>query len=176
MSNKSVTPSKYLVLCHPLLLPSIFPSIRVFSSELVLRMRWPKYWSFSFSISPSNEYSEWIYIFLWSSLTNSFSSHCPSCQLTLKRAILSDSASLVAQTVKHLPTVWETRVRSLGWEDPLEKEMATHSSTLAWKIPWKEKPGRLQSMGSQRVGRNWATSPHLSSSSHWWKLGYSRNS
>ena len=60
-------------------------------------------------------------------------------------------ASLVAQMVKHLPTMWETRVQSLGWEDLLEKEMATHSSTLAWKIPWMEEPGRLQSMGSQRV-------------------------
>ena len=54
--------------------------------------------------------------------------------------------------IKHLPAVQETRVRSLGWEDPLEEEMATHSSTLAWKIPWTEEPGRLQSMGSQRVG------------------------
>ena len=62
-------------------------------------------------------------------------------------------ASLVAQMVKCLPTIRETRVRSLGGEDPLEKEMATHSSTLAWKIPWEE-PGRLQSMGSLRVGRD----------------------
>jgi len=53
--------------------------------------------------------------------------------------------------VKHLLTMWETRVRSLGWQDPLEKEMATHSSTLAWKIPWTEEHSRLQSMGSQRV-------------------------
>ena len=70
------------------------------------------------------------------------------------RNISSDvksGASLVAQMVKHLPTMQETQVPSLGWEDPLEKEMATHSSTLAWKIPWTEKPGRLQSMGSQRV-------------------------
>ena len=59
--------------------------------------------------------------------------------------------SLVAQRVKCLFTMWETRVQSLGWEDPLQKEMATHSSTLAWKIPWTEEPGRLQSMGSQRV-------------------------
>ena len=57
--------------------------------------------------------------------------------------------SLVAQTVQHLPTMRETKVRSLGQEDPLEKEMAPHSSTLAWKIPWTEEPGRLQSMGSQ---------------------------
>ena len=60
----------------------------------------------------------------------------------------------MAQMVKRLPAVWETLVRSLGWEDPLEKEMATHSSTLAWKIPWTEEPGRLQSMGSQRVGHD----------------------
>ena len=61
---------------------------------------------------------------------------------------------LVAQMVKHLPTMQETRVRSLGQEDPLEKEMATHSSTLAWKIPWTDEPGELQSMGSQRVGHD----------------------
>ena len=65
---------------------------------------------------------------------------------------------MVAQTVKHLPAMWETQVRFLGWEDPLEKEMAIHSSTLAWKIPWTEKPDRLQSVGSQRVGPDWATS------------------
>ena len=63
-------------------------------------------------------------------------------------------ASLVAQTVKRLSTMRETRVQSLSWEDPLEKEMATHSSTLAWKITWMEEPGRLQSMGSQRVGHD----------------------
>ena len=56
--------------------------------------------------------------------------------------------------VKCLSTMWETQVRSLGWEDPLEMEMATHSSTLAWKILWMEEPGRLQSMGLQRVGHN----------------------
>ena len=65
---------------------------------------------------------------------------------------------LQAQTVKHLSTMRGTRVRSLGREDPLEKEMAIHFSTIAWKIPWTEKPGRLQSMGSQRVGHDWATS------------------
>ena len=57
----------------------------------------------------------------------------------------------MAQTVKRLPTMWETRVRSLGQEDPLEKEMATHSSTLAWKLPWMEEHGMLQPMGLQRV-------------------------
>ena len=62
--------------------------------------------------------------------------------------------SLVAQSVKRLPTMQETQVQSLGWEDLLEKEMATYSSILAWKIPWTEEPGRLQSMGSQRVGHD----------------------
>ena len=61
---------------------------------------------------------------------------------------------MVAQTVKRLPAMWETRVQALGREDRLEKEMATHSSILAWKISWMEKPGGLQSMGSQRVGHD----------------------
>ena len=60
----------------------------------------------------------------------------------------------MAQTVKRLPTMRETRVQTLGQEDLLEKEVATHSGILAWKTPWKEKPGRLQSMGSQRVGHD----------------------
>ena len=64
----------------------------------------------------------------------------------------------MAQTVRSLPAVWETGVRSLGWEDPLEKEMATHSRILAWKIPWMEESGRLQSKGSQRVGHDLVTS------------------
>ena len=63
-------------------------------------------------------------------------------------------ASLIAQMVKHLPTTQETRARSLGQEDPLEKKMAPHSRTLAWKIPWTKEPGRLQSMGSQRGGHD----------------------
>ena len=70
------------------------------------------------------------------------------------------ASSLVAQAVKHLLTMQETRVWSLAWEDPLEKE-TTHSSTLAWKIPWMEECGRLQSMGSQTVGQDWATSLHF---------------
>ena len=63
-------------------------------------------------------------------------------------------ATLVAQTVKNLPAMQETRVQSLGGEEPLEKGMATQSSILAWRIPWTEEPGGLQSMGSQRVGHN----------------------
>ena len=63
-------------------------------------------------------------------------------------------ASLVAQQLKRLSAMQETQVRSLGWEDPLEKEMATHSSILAWRIPWREEPGGLQSTGLQRVGHD----------------------
>ena len=75
---------------------------------------------------------------------------------------------LVAQMVKCLPMMWETWVRSLScWQDPLEKEMATHSSTLAWKIPWMEEPGRLQSTGLQRVRHDWATSLSLFTFMHW---------
>ena len=77
-----------------------------------------------------------------------------SCNILFYRcylALFTSPSSLVAQTVKRLPTMWATWVRSLGREDPLEKEMAPHSSILAWKIPWTEEPGTLQSVGSQRV-------------------------
>ena len=76
---------------------------------------------------------------------------------------LERGTSLVAQMVKHLPTMQKTWVQSLGWEDLLEKEMATHSSILAWKIPRMEEPGRLQSVRLQRVGHDWATSLSLES-------------
>ena len=69
----------------------------------------------------------------------------------------------MAQTVKRLSAVQETQVGSLGWEDSLEKEMAAHSSILAWKIPWMAEPGRLLSMGSQRVGHDGVTSLHFTS-------------
>ena len=114
MSIESVIPSNCLIFCHPLLLsPSIFPSIRVLSNESILQVRWPKYWSFSFSISPPNEYS----------------------------GLISFRMDWLA--------------------------MATHSSTLAWKIPWMEEPGGLQSMGSLRVGHDWATSLSLFTFMHW---------
>ena len=64
---------------------------------------------------------------------------------------------LVARMVKNLPVMWEIWVRFLGWEDPLEKGMATHFSILAWRIPWTEEPGRLQSMGLQKVTKDWVT-------------------
>ena len=99
------------------------------------------------------------------------------------------SDPLVAQRLKHLPAMWEAWVWSLGWEDPLEKEMATHSSILAWRIPWTEEPGRLQSIGSQSrtqlsdftffilwKRRKWQPTPvFLPGKSHGWRslVGYS---
>ena len=86
---------------------------------------------------------------------------CASLSLFLILTFINGT-SLLAQTVNRLSTIWETRVRSLDREDLLEKEMTTHSSIHAWKIPWTEEPCRLQSMGSQRVGHDWATSLSLS--------------
>ena len=71
-------------------------------------------------------------------------------------------ASLVAQVAKNLPRIWETQVRFLSQEDPMEKKMAIHSSILTWKIPWTKEPGGLQYMGSQRVRQSWATNTHTS--------------
>ena len=83
-------------------------------------------------------------------------------EITISRKIMKHwryyLASLMAQRIKRLPAMQETQVRSLGWENPLAKEMATHSSILAWRFPWTEEPGGLQSMGSQRVWHDWATS------------------
>ena len=170
MSIESVMPSNLLILCYPLpLLLSNFPSIRVFSNELALCIRWPKYWSFSFSISPSSEYMVlisfrvgWLDLLAVQGTLKSLLQHHSSKASILQCSAffmvqLSHQASLVAQMVKHLPAMWETQVWSLGWEDPLEKEMAIHSSTLAWKIPWMEEPGRLQPMWSQRVRHDWLT-------------------
>ena len=79
-----------------------------------------------------------------------------TCRVNVELVVLASGkrTSLVAQTVERLSTMRETRVRSLGREDPLEKEMAIHSSTIAWKMPWTEEPGRLQPVGSQRVGHD----------------------
>ena len=142
-SIESVMPSNHLTLCRPLL-PSIFPSIRVFyfTNESALRIRWPKYWTFSFRISPSNEYSglisfsiDWFYFLAVQGILRVFSS-----TTVQKHQFLGSQpslyASLVARRLKHLPAMRETWVRSLGQKDPLEKEMATHSSILAWRILW----------------------------------------
>ena len=77
-----------------------------------------------------------------------------SLKLHISLSLQGLGTAPVAQTVKCLPTMWETRVRPLGREDPLGKEMATRSGTLPWRIPWTEVPGRLQSMGLQRVGHD----------------------
>ena len=74
--------------------------------------------------------------------------------LDINAALHLLGASLMAQRIKSLPAMQETQVRSLGWEDPLEKEMATHSSILVWRIPWTEEPGGIQSTGLQRVGQD----------------------
>ena len=129
-------PSSHLILCHPLLLlPPIPPSIGVFSNKSALRMRWPKYWSFSFSISPSKEHPglisfrmDWLDLF--------------AVQGTLRSLLQHHSSEMI-------------------------KAMAPHSSTLAWKIPWTEELGRLQSMGSLRIGHDWATSLSLFTFMHW---------
>ena len=166
ISIESVMPSNHLILCCPLLLPpSIFPRIRVFSNESVLCIRWPKYWSFSFSISPSNEYSglisfrmDWLDLLAVQGTLKSLLQHHSSkasilqCSAFFIVQLSHPLASLVTQMVNRLPAMQETRVQSPGREDPLEKEMATHFNTLAWKITWTEEPGRLWSMGSQRVG------------------------
>ena len=134
---------------HPLWSPSPpafnLSHISVFSNESVLRMRWPKFWSFSFSISPSNEYSgliffrmDWLDLLAVQGTLKSLLQHHSS-----KASILQHSASLS------------------------EKAMAPHASTLAWKIPWTQEPGRLQSMGSLRVGHDWATSISLFTFMHW---------
>ena len=78
----------------------------------------------------------------------------PLSRVTQPSFLVGLTASLVAQRVKNPPAVWETRVRSLGWEDPLEEGKATHSGVLAWRIPWTEEPGGLQSMGLQRAGHD----------------------
>ena len=145
MSIELVMPSNHLIRCHPLLLlPSIFPSIRVFSSESDLHIRWPKCWNFIFIISPSNDYSELIsfkidcfdLLAVQGTLKSLLQHH------SLKTSILWHSAffmvhlshpwaSLVAQLAKHPPAMQETWVQPLGWEDPLERKKATHSSILA---------------------------------------------
>ena len=105
-------------------------------------------WLFSKTTISGQSKSEWIFFQSWTVWTWAHSNTREPSELH----------GLVAQRLKHLPAMWETWVRSLGWEDPLEKEMATHSSILAWRIPWTEEPGGLQSTGSQRVGHAWATS------------------
>ena len=181
---------------HPVLspspLPSIFPSIRVFSNESALHIRWPSIGvSASASVLPMN-IQDWSPLGWtgWISLQSKGLSRVFSKHQRSKASILRHSAFFIVQLshpymttgktialtrrtfvskvmsqlfntlclslVKNLPAMWETRLRFLGQEDPLEKGMTTHSSILAWRIPWTEKPGGLQSIESQRVGHDWA--------------------
>ena len=78
----------------------------------------------------------------------------PSVSVAATAVLTNARASVVAQRLKHLPAMRESQVQSLAWEDPLEKEMVTHSGILAWRVPWREEPGRLQSTGLQRVGHD----------------------
>ena len=107
-------------------------------------------WNLLPSHSEFSPFSLWVF----------WSLHVRGWWLQFRALVNPEELSLVAQTVKSLPAVRETQVRSLAQEDPLEKEMATHSRILAWKIPRTEESGGLQSMGSKGVGRDWATSLH----------------
>ena len=172
-------PSNRLILCRPLLLPSIFPSNRVFSNESLLHIRWPKYWSFSFNISPSNEHPglisvrlDWLDLLAVQGTLKSLLQHHRS-----KASILWCSAFFIDQLSHPYMTTGKTialttwtfvgKLSLLFSTLSRVKAMAPHSSILAWKTPWTEEPGRLQSMGSRRVGHDWVTSLSLFPFMHW---------
>ena len=149
-STESGMPCNHLILCCPLLLlPSVFPSIRVFPKESVLRIRWPKYWSCSFNISPSNEYSGLIsFRFDWFDLL--------AVQGTLKSLLqhYNSKTSLVAQTVKRLPAMRETWVRSLVQEDSWRRKwQPTPVSLPGESHGWRSLIG-YSPQGSKRVRHN----------------------
>ena len=169
----------------PFLLPSIFPHIRVFSYESALHIRWLKYYSFSFNISHSDEHPglisfrmDWLDLLAVQRTLKSLLQH--------KASILRHSAFFIVQLSHPCITTGKTialtrwtfvgKVMSLLFymlsRLVMEKAMATHSSNLAWKLPWTEEPGRLQSMGSRRVWQDRATSLSLFTFMHWrrkWK-------
>ena len=164
-------PSNHLILCHPLLLPSIFPSMRVFSNESALHIRWPKYWSFSLNISPSNEYSglisfrmDWLDLLAVQGTLKSLLQHhsskasilrCPAFFLVqLSHAYMTTGKTIALTRRTFVGRVMSLLFNMLSRLVIAEKAMAPHSSTLAWKIPWTEEPGGLQSMGSRRVGHD----------------------
>ena len=172
--------------CHPtipslviplFLMPSIFPSIRVFSNVSVLRIRWPKYWSFSFNISPSNEYSglisfrmDWLYILAVQGTLKSLLQHHSSIASILQRStffIVQLSLSYMTTGKAIALTKWTfwwkislffnmlSRLLTFTFHfHALEKEMATHSSVLALRIPGTGESGGLPSLGSHRVGHD----------------------
>ena len=153
MSIESVIPSNHLILCRPLLLPpSIFPSIRVFSNESVLRIRWPKYWSFSFSISPSNEYSElisfrmdWLHLLAVQGTLKSLLQHH-----SLKASIFQCSASFIVQlshpymtTGKTIALTFVGKVMSLFFNMPSRLVIAFLSRGKSLLISWLKSPSAV---------------------------------
>ena len=159
MSIELVILSNHLIFSCPLLLSSIFPSIRSFSMS---RLFTSIAASASASVLPMN-IQGWCPL----GLTGLISLQSKGLSRVFSRTTIWKhqffGTQLLAQRLKRLPPMREIRVQSLGQEDPLEKEMVTHSSILARRIPWTEKPDRLQSTGSQRVRHDWATSPSPSS-------------
>ena len=161
MSIESMMPSNHLILYRPLLLlPSIFPIIRVFSNELALSTRWPKYWSFSFCVSPFYEYSGLISLRIdWFDLL--------AVRGTLKSLLQHDKLMpqfegidssalnlLYGPTFTTVHDYWKIMLLLHYYGNLAEKAVESRSSTLAWKLPWMEEPGGLLSMGSHRVGHN----------------------
>ena len=183
MSIESVMPSNHLILCHPFLLPSIFSSIRIFSNESVLYIRWPKYWNLSFSISPSNEYSgrisfrmDWLDLFAFSGTLKSLLQHH-----SWKALILQCSAFFMVQLSHPYVTTGKTialnrwtfvgivmpllfnMLSRLVVSDkcgPLEKGMANHFSILALRITWTVWKG-YSPWSCKWVVLNWATDMYL---------------
>ena len=168
MSIESMMPSNHLILCRPLLSPSVFPSIRDFSNESALHIRCPKYWSFSFNISPSNEHSRLISfrmdcldLLAVQGTVKSLIQHHSS-----KASVLQHSAFFIVQLSHSYMTTGKTialtrwtfvgkvislLLNMLSRLVILEKEVATHSSVLAWRIPGMGEPSGLPSTGSCRV-------------------------
>ena len=183
LSIESVMLSNHLILCCSLLLlPSIFPSIRVFSNESAFHIRWPKYWTFSFSISPCNEHPGLIsfrmdgldLLAVQGSLKSLLQLHSSKASILLCSAFfivqLSHPYMTTGKTIALTRWTFVGKVMSLLFNmlstsfpdssvDPglvrsHGEGNGNHSSTLAWKIPWMEEPGRLQFMGLQRVGHD----------------------
>ena len=169
MSIESVMPSSHLILCHLLLPPSVFPSIRVISSESVLHIRWPKYWNFSFRISLSSEYSglisfrmDWLDLLAVQGILNSlqhysskasilqcsafFIVHLSQPYITTGKTIALTRRSFVGKVISLLFNMLSTLVIGESNGTPIQYS--------AWKIPWMEEPGRLQSMELPRVGHD----------------------
>ena len=149
------------MVCHSLLLlPSIFPSIRIFSNELALHIRWPKYWSFSFSTSPSSEYSGLICFRIdWFDLLRSWKLESNNRRLCARNWINSKFFSASARTIPYSGKDWRQEEKgTTGWNwwmASLTQWTWVWASSESWW--WTGKPGELQSMGMQRVGHDWVT-------------------